>query len=366
MKSITNLIRLALGALFIFSGFVKLVDPVGMAFKLEEYFAADVLNLPFLEPFALPIALFVIILEVLLGVMLLLGYKVKFTLWSYLLLDLFFTFLTFYSAYFNKVTDCGCFGDAIKLEPWETFGKDVIILALIAILFLGKDHIKPIFTEKWNKAISLITVFSSLGLAYYVLIHLPIIDFRPYAVGKNIEEGMEVPEGAPVDQFKNVWVYRVDGEEKEYTDADAPWDIEGAEYVDRKTILVEKGYEPPIHDFSIETEEGEDITFDVLAEERVLLVVAYEMHRMEAAGFIKVNEKLRELNPDFPVMGLSATMGDDLTPYKEKYQIDYPVNFTDGITLKTIVRSFPGLVLLERGTVVAKWSWHDFVKLEAL
>src|SRR5690554_1966980 len=180
LKILTHFSRLFVGILFIISGLIKLNDPVGFSFKLEDYFAPDVLNLPFLTPLALAIAVFVVIFEVVLGVMLLLGYKKKFTLWTLLLMIVFFTFLTFYSAYFNKVTDCGCFGDAIKLTPWESFTKDVILLVLILILFAGKRYIN---TLKLAPTVSLITLVLCCWYAYYVYNHLPVIDFRPYKIG---------------------------------------------------------------------------------------------------------------------------------------------------------------------------------------
>ena len=144
MKYLVGFSRVFVGILFIISGLIKLNDPMGFSFKLQDYFAPSVLNLEFLVPYALILALLVVIFEVMLGIMLLLGYAKKFTIWSLLAMIVFFTFLTFYSAYFNKVTDCGCFGDAIKLTPWESFTKDVILLVLILILFFGKQYIKLI------------------------------------------------------------------------------------------------------------------------------------------------------------------------------------------------------------------------------
>src|SRR5690554_5938121 len=175
LKLLTSFSRLFTGILFIISGLIKLNDPVGFSFKLEDYFAQDVLNLPFLTPLALAIAVFVVILEVVLGVMLLLGYKKKFTLWTLLLMIVFFTFLTFYSAYFNKVTDCGCFGDAIKLTPWESFTKDVILLILILILFAGKRYIQPIFKPTKGLIVTGISLILCIALGYHVLNHLPIM-----------------------------------------------------------------------------------------------------------------------------------------------------------------------------------------------
>ena len=186
MKILVGISRIFVGILFIISGLIKLNDPVGFGFKLQDYFAPEVLNLEFLVPYALAIAIFVVIYEVMLGVMIILGYAKRFTLWSLLLMIVFFTFLTFYSAYFNKVTDCGCFGDALKLTPWESFWKDVVLLVLILILFFGKRYIQPFFTRSIRSIVVFISLILCLWLGYHVLMHLPIVDFRPYKIGANI------------------------------------------------------------------------------------------------------------------------------------------------------------------------------------
>src|SRR5690606_33340990 len=191
---ITQVSRVLVGALFIFSGFIKLNDPVGFSFKLDEYFGVDVLNLPFLQPFALAIAVFVVILEVLLGIALLIGYQRKLTSWLLLLMIVFFTFLTFYSAYFNKVTDCGCFGDAIPLTPWQSFGKDVVLSILILIIFFNQQYINPILKKSANIAVMAFSLVACALFGNHVLNHLPAIDFRAYAVGKSISEGMKSAE----------------------------------------------------------------------------------------------------------------------------------------------------------------------------
>lgn len=214
MKYIVNISRILVGVLFIISGFIKLNDPVGFSFKLEEYFSQGVLDLPWLMSYALAISIFMVIFEVLLGVMLLVGFRVKFTMWSLLLMIVFFTFLTFYSAFFNKVTDCGCFGDAIKLTPWESFTKDIVLLVLIVVLFVGRKYIKSIFGSNTKRIITLVVLVLCIIYANYVLNHLPVIDFRPYKIGANIEDGMSVPENAPKPIYEYAWKFKTNGEEK--------------------------------------------------------------------------------------------------------------------------------------------------------
>jgi uncharacterized membrane protein YphA (DoxX/SURF4 family) len=194
MKYLVNISRILVGLLFIFSGLIKINDPVGFSFKLEEYFGPTVFNIDFLLPYVLPLAIFIVVLEVLLGVFLLIGLKKEFTIYSLFAMIVFFTFLTWYSAYFNKVQDGGCFGDAIKLTPWESFTKDVILLVLIVIIMIGLKYIKPLFNNK------LLYIFPSISLILCILIvnqvlsHLPLIDFRPYKVGSNIIDNMVIPE----------------------------------------------------------------------------------------------------------------------------------------------------------------------------
>ena len=185
MKYLVHISRVLVGALFIISGLIKLNDPLGFSYKLQEYFSADVLNIPFLEPYALAIALFTVILEVVLGVFLLIGYKPKFTVWSLLGLIVFFTFLTFYSAYFDKVKDCGCFGDALKLTPWESFTKDVVLLVLILIIFFGIKHVKPIFSKGVSNIVAGLSIAACVLFCYHVMNHLPSIDFRAYKIENN-------------------------------------------------------------------------------------------------------------------------------------------------------------------------------------
>ncbi len=191
LNPLVQIARIIVGALFIFSGFVKLVDPMGSQYKFEEYFSEGVLNIEFLIPYALPFAIFLIVLEVALGVALLVGYKPRFTLRSLKIVIIFFLFLTWYSAYFNKVTDCGCFGDAIKLTPWQSFYKDVILTVLIFFIGANIKYIKPVKNSLFPGAVVFWSVVISAVIIFISLRNLPIIDFRAYKIGTNIPEGME-------------------------------------------------------------------------------------------------------------------------------------------------------------------------------
>jgi uncharacterized membrane protein YphA (DoxX/SURF4 family) len=364
MNIITQIVRLLVSATFIFSGFVKLVDPLGSAYKFEEYFGADVLNLEFLIPYALPFSIILILAEIMLGVMLLIGFKHKLTVWSLFFISLLFLFLTWYSAYYDKVTDCGCFGDAIKLTPWETFYKNIILIVLIIYLLKRIYDIQPLISEKFVKIVTSLSLLVFIFIIYFVLRHLPIIDFRPYAIGKNISEGMIIPEGAPKAVFEDTWIYNVDGEDKVFSTEDKPWNIEGATFVDRKTKTIEEGYVPPIHDFSMERE-GEDLTEVLLAKERLMLIVAYDLRKANKKGLSKIKELSdKALQNGYTVYFFSASTKEDFIKIKNKYKFEFDLLFSDETTLKTIIRSNPGIVTLNKGTITGKWSWVDTNKVK--
>ncbi|MEM7381956.1 MAG: BT_3928 family protein [Bacteroidota bacterium] len=362
MKYLVGISRVIVGVLFIISGFIKLNDPVGFSFKLEEYFSPSVLDLGFLMPFALAISIFIVIFEVLLGIFLLVGYQRKFTIWSLLLMILFFTFLTFYSAYFNKVTDCGCFGDAVKLTPWESFSKDVVLLVLIVILFVGRAYIKRLFHPKTGLGIVLAAALLCIVFAYHVLNHLPSIDFRPYKIGANIQEGMGVPEGAPKAIFEYAWKFNVNGEEKVIvTNGDYPT-VDG-ELVDVETTEIQKGYEPPIHDFTIE-QQGVDYASDLLEEDKLVMVIAYDLVKSELEAFEKVKVVTDEaIRKGYKVIGMSASNEQQSSRLIVDYGLNFEFYFTDETTLKTIVRSNPGVLVLEKGTILEKVHYNDLENL---
>lgn len=318
MKTLVFIVRLIVSITFIFSGFVKLVDPVGSAYKFQEYFGADVLNLEFLIPYALPFSILLILAEIMLGVMLLVGYLPKLTAWSLLGIILVFLFLTWYSAYYDKVTDCGCFGDAVKLTAWGTFYKNIVLIVLIAVLVWKVKLINPVFGVNIGKWVTFLSFFTFLFITYHVLVHLPIIDFRPYAIGKSIPEGMEFI-----------------GDE-----------------------------DPPIHDFYLESVDGEDLTDVVLSEDKVMLVVAYNLSKSDLQGFTGVQKVTNKaIGEGYTVYVLSSSMNEEYQKIKADYNLNFDMLFGDETMLKTIIRSNPGVLTLSKGTVTGKWSWVDADKV---
>lgn len=307
--------RILVGFTFLFSGFVKLVDPMGSAYKFEEYFGPEVLNLEFLIPYALPFSIILILLEVVLGFKILLGYKPVITLWSLFVLTLLFLFLTWYAAYFNKVTDCGCFGDALKLTPWETFYKNLILLLLVVFMLFNRYCIKPVIWEPFLTGLVIVFFLVSSYLVYHVLVHLPLIDFRPYAVGKDIRAGMEYP-----------------------AEGDAL---------------------PPVRDFFLESETA-DLTEQILSSPQVMLIIASDIKKSNIEGFTALSEVAEEaINKGFMVYGISASTTQAIQQVKDNLSLPFDFLFCDETTLKTIIRANPGVLILKKGVVSGKWNWRD-------
>ena len=361
---LTQFCRIFVGILFIISGLVKLNDPVGFAFKLEEYFGETVLNLPFLMPFALSIAVITVIIEVILGIMLLVGFKQKFTVWALLLMIVFFTFLTFYSAYFNKVTDCGCFGDAIPLTPWQSFSKDIVLLVLILILLINIKIIKPLFSDKINATIVGIALLLCILLGYWVLNHLPIKDFRAYSSGTNIPKGMEIPDDAPRSVVEMIFVYDVNGTNTEFTDKQLMDIPEGATFVSREDKVISQGFVPAIHDFSIEKDDF-DYTEEMLDEPKLMMLISYDLALANKEG-LALLEKLHQdaVAKGYKVIGMTASSNEEITAVKKEFNLTFDYYFCDATTLKTIERANPSIVILNKGVIGQKVHYNDISNLK--
>jgi uncharacterized membrane protein YphA (DoxX/SURF4 family) len=363
MKYLVHISRLFVGVLFIFSGLIKLNDPIGFSYKLQEYFSTDVLNLPFLEPYTLAISVMVVVFEVVLGVFLLIGYKPKFTIWSLIAMIVFFTFLTFYSAYFDKVRDCGCFGDALKLTPWESFTKDIILLFFILILFFGMKYIKPIFSKLTTTIIAFVSFIWCLWFAYHVLMHLPTIDFRAYKIDDNLIENMSIPENAPKAIQEFTWTFKVNGKEKEFVTNGSYPNVDG-DYVGVETKIIKEGYQPSILDFSIETD-TDDVTQEILAEDKLIMIVVYNISKAEKEGLYKIKTFSEDaIKKGYKVIGLTASGTEAKQKIKQEYKLNFDFYLCDEIVLKTIVRSNPGVLELSKGTVLQKVHWNDLEDLE--
>lgn len=369
MKLIRNICRILVGLLFIYSGFVKGVDPLGSNYKFIDYFNA--FHLSWMNGTALFFSFLLSLAEFLIGLSLFLNIKTKWAAWGAMLFMAVFTPLTLILAIKNPVTDCGCFGDALVLTNWETFWKNIIILALTLVVFMQKEKFKSIFNFLEQTTLVIISAFFMLGIEFHCYRHLPIIDFRPYAIGKNITEGMTIPEGAPHDEYEITLQYRnkQTGEIKDFTEENYPWqDTLNWEYVNSSEKLIKEGFKAPIHDFIIEHPEMGDITQDILQDNGyTFLVVSYNINKANPANQEKLNKLAAYAQENgYQFYGLSASLGDDIQKYTEAHHINYEFCSTDEIQLKTIIRSNPGLVLLHGGTVIQKWGHRDLPEVEEL
>lgn len=415
MKVLSKISRLLVGSLFIVSGLIKANDPTGFAYKLQEYFAPGVLDWPIFDPIALELAVFICVIEIVLGFATLLGAKMKLVSWSLLGMITFFTFLTFYSAYFNKVTDCGCFGDALKLTPWESFTKDVVLFVLIIIIMAGgyktelntfkqnvfygiggaicvaffsfsvvhwsfpfyfflavfaflilADRILKFKGKEW--VLGILTAAISLYFSWHCLKHLPVKDFRPFAVGKNIEDGMYMPPDAKADVYETVLTYKNKntGEEKDFSQSNYPWkDTLNWLFVKMDSKLVEEGYHPPIHDFN-PLLEGTDVLEDILQEPYLFLFVAQDIEKAKDFDQKKVEHLVNEIfNSGYYIYGLTSTSDQNvIEEFRHQNQLAFDFLINDETAIKTMIRSNPGLVMLRKGTVVGKWSYADLPTFE--
>lgn len=354
MKQLDKIVRLIVGALFIFSGLIKLNDPVGTQIKLEEYFevfATDFAGFfTWFIPAALTIAMLLIVLEVVLGIAVLINYKMQKTTWILVLLISFFTFLTFYSAYFNKVTDCGCFGDAIPLTPWESFYKDLVLVVLIGYLFWRRKVQYALFSYKTSTIILVGLTVLSFIFGIVAIQHLPFIDFRPYAVDDNIPANM-IPEEQPVFEY----IFLKDGEEVKsatYLSAD-----EGYEYASVRVLNLDKTI-AKITDYNIWNDEEGDFTQRSF-EGVKMFFISYDILN---ASFVNIDQTvnlLAEIEPYVTTIGLTASIGQDFEEFRHEHQLAIPYFFADATVLKAMIRSNYGLMLVKDGTVLGKWHYND-------
>lgn len=465
-KLIANLSRLITGIVFIFSGFVKVVDPLGSAYKFTDYFVAMHLN--FMADFSLPMAIIMCTAELLIGLMLLFNLLPKLASWGLLLFMVMFTPLTLWLAIANPVHDCGCFGDALILSNWATFAKNLVLLTFTIVVFIYRKKFSPLFSRSAQWVFSVLFGIFGVSICFYALMHLPPIDFRPYRIGANIQEGMTIPESEQknVDVYESTFIYEKDGVKKEFTLENLPdstW-----KFVDANHKLIKKGYEPPIHDFTItpvilksseipDTDEAPDVydamytyekdgelidysidelpgsewtfvevkshyeidpsmveivyqdangesynyTLDALPGEGYQFIDAYYTGDETSTNFDQSSGEITDLVLDndgytfflisvdileantknheqinklaawcetkgYTFMCLTGSSAVDVEKFITENHPVYSFYNTDPITLKTIIRSNPGLVLIKHGTVLNKWAYRDIPDIKEL
>ena len=374
MKILKIISRIIVGVVFIFSGFVKAVDPLGTVYKFGDYLNA--FNLSFLTPLCLLFAIGLCTLEFLGGISVLFNIKPKIGIWTVTLLMAVFTPLTFVLALTNPVSDCGCFGDAIHLTNWQTFFKNVVLAVPTAFLFIKRNEQDSNFKSKSEWTIIVASTLLFLIFIFYNLRYLPVIDFLPYKVGTYIPEKMIVPEGMPVDQYETTFIYEKEGKQEEFTLENYPANDTTWKFVDARTKLVSKGYEPPIHDLTFTNENGEDKTDRILASQNyTMFMISKKLGEVKAEKIregLSFGEELKNLGIDFYLL-TSSSSGEVHDYIMPKIFTGIPVfeekddfYLVDEITLKTMVRSNPGFMLIKEGTIIAKWSWAGRPDIETI
>lgn len=355
-----SIARTLLALTFLFSGFVKAVDPLGTVYKIQDYLHEGFGGIfQWAIPAAGVAAVCLIALEWLLGIAMLLNVRTQWTSWITLLFYCIMTPLTLYIAIANPVSDCGCFGDALVITNWQTFWKNIILLLLSICLVICRKAIPELFSWWMEIIIALAALGSVAGIMGYSYTHLPQIDFRPYKVGNHIPTLMEIPDDAEVDQYEITLIYAKDGKEQTFTLENYPKGDPEWTFVDQKSVLIKKGYVPPIHDFEIETLEGDYITQDILeSEEPIALVVMYDLTKTDTTQL----EKLMHMIHEYPrVYFLTASGEEEIFAFAEELGWDEETTystfcFTDPITLKTIVRANPGVIVVQNGTIIDKYN----------
>lgn len=358
MKKIwTNACRFLLAAVFVFSGFVKAVDPLGVAYKIQDYVEAFGLLSWFPSFFFVPASMLLSTLEFAVGMLLLFGTNRKISTALALLFMAVMTPLTLYLALANPVSDCGCFGDAWILTNWQTFWKNMVLLIAAISVFRWKDTIISFFTEKSAWVVPLYSVIFIVGVSLYCLRYLPILDFRPYKTGKSIPAEMSIPSGEKTSVYETVFILQKGGKKKEFSlenYPDSTWT-----FIDARTVLKEKGYEPPITDFSMmDLETGEDITGRVLADPSyTFLLISHRIEEADDSNIDLINEIYDySMERDYSFYCLTSSPDYLIEQWKDRTGAQYSFCLADDIALKTIIRANPGLMLIKDGIILNKWS----------
>jgi len=361
LKIITEICRVILGLTFIFSGTVKAIDPVGGAFKIEDYFGA--FGLSALNDISLFTSINLSALEFLLGLCILTASHRRITTFIMLVFMSFMTLLTLYLAIVNPVHDCGCFGDALILTNWQTFFKNFLVLLPASIVtYIFHKKMTPLYSHKAWWFVIVFGYLFSVGFAYYNYYNLPIVDFRPYKIGANIPQQMSIPDDAPQDEIE--FIYSKDGKTKVFTmetiaEIDSTWTFV-------ETKVVRPGYVPPITSFELYDSSGENIAETLLAEGKtVFILVSPNLDKASDSDIDEINN-VYDYAVERSISFYCATNSSEesIENWVNNTGAEYPFLRCDDITLKTIIRSNPGLVLLKSGTILAKWHYKNIPSIE--
>lgn len=363
---VVNISRIIVGAVFAMSGFVKAIDPLGTQYKIHDYLDAAGLGTMVPDGMMLVASVLLSMVEFSMGVFLLLAIGRRLVSRLAAAFMAVMTLVTVWVYVANPVQDCGCFGDAVVLGNGETLLKNIVLMAMITVLAVMPCRMVRMLSRSNQWMVFHYTILFSIVMSVWCLYDLPVYDFRPYHVGANIVEGMEIPEDAEQPEFETTFIMKKDGKQQEFTlenYPDSTW-----EFVDSKTVTVKEGYVPPIHDFSITTADGDDITDQVLSDPGyTFLLVAPFLDKADDSNFGPIDQLYEYAQDNGCQFYCLTSSGDkEIQRWKNITGAEYPFCQTDAITLKTIIRSNPGLVLIKNGVVQAKWSHNNLPHDEML
>lgn len=378
LNSTTNIImqviRVFVGILFIFSGLIKANDPSGLAYKMHDFF--ELWNMHSLSPAAMTFSILIITFEIIVGVALLVGFAVRISSILLLLLMLFFTFLTGYAVWYEHTYErelaCGCFGDCIPLKAIQSFWKDIILLVLVIILLIGQKNLRPLFSKTVNTVLIVVSLLVTLGIQWYALKNLPYVDCLPYKVGNNIVEKMQPPAGSHGDVYETTYFYKntVTGEEKAFPEKefvenkiweDSTW----VEYKEADVKLVQKGNNTPeIVGFKMTDFDGEDNTDLILGNEGYTwLWFIRDIKQVDETNIDRIKQIVKTAE-EKEILFFLVTSNDQATTdsFLIKHGLSVYTTTIDPTTAKTIVRTNPGLLLVQKGSIIGKWSYTNYPK----
>jgi uncharacterized membrane protein YphA (DoxX/SURF4 family) len=364
MKIILWLLRIIVGVLFIFSGLIKANDPSGLSYKMNEFF--EVWNMHFMTEWSMTISVLMIGFEIIAGIGVLIGYGFRTFSLLLLLLTGFFTFLTAYVYLTDKIKECGCFGDCIKISNAETFWKDVVLLAFVIILYLFRKKVQPLFKHNIGTVIMVITTIIAFGVQWYTLNYLPKYDCLAYKKGNNIWEKMQAPPGSTPDVYQNIMIYEKDGVKKEFDETNFPWQDTTWKYVDTKTKLIKKGNaEPVIKDFMLNDYAANDKTEQILKEKgHSFILLIRDVNKANLNNIELIQNLIKEANQaNIPFYIASSSSQSSAEQFAKKHHLEGAEwLLIDGTVSKTAMRTNPGLMMLNEGTIIGKWSYMSYPK----
>ena len=354
-RIIAGICRTLLGVVFIFSGVVKAIDPLGTVYKIEDYLKAFGGFFTDLLPMAEVAAWGLIVLELLLGICMLFNVRTQWTAWIALLFYCVMTPLTLYIALTNPVSDCGCFGDAIVLTNWQTFWKNIVLILLAIILIALRKSVHALWQTWMECVIAIVAIVVAVLFMAWTKNHLPVKDFRPYKIGNHIPTLMEYPEDAEPDQYEISLIYAKEDVEQAFTLENYPKGDSTWTYIRTESKLIKKGYEPPIHDFEIINTYGEDITWNILeSEDPITLVIMYDLTKADKNQMDKVESLLSDEEKEYILTGSST---DEIIALSLEYPtLSERICRCDPVTLKTIVRANPGVIVVQNGVIIDKYN----------